>query len=212
MAFQTYKEWMANCDHPEEVEYLVGVDDNDPDVDAYRQIFGTEMTSYGRMEVAVGDSRNNIQAINRIATSMSPTAELILGISDDQSPCPHWDTALLNLLVGVDNFKTPKFIGVSDGLRGYGNLLYLLVNRAWYTRVGFMVCPEYDGVFADNDYHEISKRLNCIIDAPQLLFQHRHYTLGMSEFDATYAKNNNPQGSERNLAVYNARAARNFDV
>lgn len=212
-AFETYKEWLSLCVHPEDVEYLVGLDDNDPDLDQYRQLFGSESTTFGRAEINVGDSRNNVQATNRLATIMSPTSELIVSIADDMSPCPRWDVELMSRLVGVDNFNTVRFIGVSDGLHGYGSdLLYLIVNRAWYNRLGYLLCPEYDGVFADNDSHQVARKLNCIINAPELLFQHRHYTLGLSEVDATYARNNNPLGSERNLRVYNGRSARGFDL
>jgi hypothetical protein len=213
MAFDVYLEWMANCDHPEEVEYLLGLDDNDPAVEEYRQKYSSRVTQFGRAFIAVGDSRNIVQATNGIAKLMSPTTELIVSMADDEAPCPHWDTELLRLLEGVDNFKTIKFIGVSDGIHLYGPaLLYLIVNRAWYTRFGYLVYPEYDGVFADNDYHNVATRLGCIIDAPQLLFRHRHYIVGLSEPDATYARNNNRIGSQRNLKVFLARAERNFDL
>lgn len=212
-AFQAYRTWASECVHPEETEYLLGVDDNDPDVPAYIQLFNSELPMFSRVSIIVGPSRDVISAINGVAKTLSPTVELIVAAADDQFPCSRWDDALLETLTGVDNFTTPKFIGVSDGVRGYGEVLItLIVNRAWYTRLGYLLYPEYDGVFADNDMHETAKRLNCIVDAPHLLFRHLHYSTSDCEFDATYARNNNPAGRVRNLEVYTRRAERNFDL
>lgn len=212
-AFHSYKEWMEKCAHPEDVEYIVGLDDNDPDVPLYKLMFNSEVSLFGRMEINVGDSRNIIAAVNRLATVISPSSELIVVAADDQFPCMCWDRELLSLLSGVDNFNVPKFIGVYDGVRGYNEaLITLIVNRAWYTRLGYLLYPEYDGVFADNDMNEVAKKLDCIIHAPHLLFAHRHYSIGACEFDATYARNNNPQSRSRNEAIYFGRRSRGFDV
>jgi hypothetical protein len=203
---------MEFAEKPEEVEYLIGVDDNDPDADEYKRLFST-LSKYGRVVVNVSDSRCNVEALNRLGPLMSPTTELIVGIEDDHGTCPYWDTELFKMLEGVDNFKDIRFIGVSDGMRAYGNdLLYFTVNRAWYARFGWFVYPEYTGWFADNDFHRVAERLNCIVHAPHLVFQHRHHTLGLTPFDSTYARTDNPKSRGLNLDIYDARAARNFDI
>lgn len=211
-AFSTYQEWMVAAEKPEEIEYLVGLDDNDPNVEEYKTLFGGE-TKFGRVEVNVGDSRNPVATVNRSASILSPTSELIVVVADDMATIPRWDKELLALLEGVDNFSNPKFIGVSDGLQSYDKLLvYLIVNKAWYNKFGYLLYPEYDGVYADNDANAVARRLDCIIDAPQLLFQHRHYLIGLSPFDDTYAKVNNPESYKRNWPIYEKRIARNFDL
>lgn len=211
-AVDAYVKWMAQCDKPERVEYLVGLDDNDPSVEEYRSAFGSVHNFCGRLEVNVGPSRNVPAAMNRLATRLSDTTELIVATADDQTPCPSWDTELLALLAGNDNFVTPRYIGVSDGVHAYGPILVFIVNRAWYTRLGYLLCPEYDGLCVDNDCREVATRLNAIIHAPYLLFQHHHYSTGACEFDATYARNNNPKSLLRNSEIYDRRAGRNFDL
>ena len=48
--------------------------------------------------------------------------------------------------------------------------------------------------------------------APHLTFEHRNYCTGKTAFDRTYAKHNNPENRAKNLAVYQARIARRFDL
>ena len=211
-AFQMYRMCMERCDHPEQIEYLVGLDDNDLDVAAYRCIFSTEISLFGRLMIDAGESRTNIQAINRLATRLSPTTELIVAGEDDREYPLHWDTSLLSLLEGVDNFNTPRLIGVSDGLREYGTIMQLIVNRGWYARLGYLLCPEYTGLVADLDFNEVATRLGCIIHAPQLLFLHKHYCDGHTAIDATYLRNNNERDKTLNEDIFYDRKIRNFDV
>jgi hypothetical protein len=74
------------------------------------------------------------------------------------------------------------------------------------------MCPEYDGTYSDADAFEVVQRLGIIIHAPEILFQHRHYTLGMTPLDSTYMKHNDPAANERNMQVFIQRAKRNFDL
>ena len=211
-AFSAYQEWMEAADKPKEVEYIISLDDNDPSIEEYQALFSGD-TKFGRVVVDVGDSRNSNMAVNRAATILSATSELIVVVAEDMATIPQWDRELLALLEGVDNFTEPKFIGVSDGLQRYGvPFVYLMVNRAWHNRLGYMIYPEYDGVYGDTDMGEVARILDCIIEAPQLLFQHRHYSLGMTPFDETYAKMNDPESYKRNWPIYEGRVARNFDL
>ena len=211
-AFDVSQDWMNAANKPEEVEYLIGLDDNDPTIEEYKRLFSAP-TKFGRVEVNVGDSRCSVAAMNRLGTIMSPTTELIIGGADDHAPCEKWDYILFDLLAGIDCFNTIKFIGISDGLREYGVLLcYLVVTRAWYTKFNYFIYPEYDGMFADNDMQGVAERLNCIIHAPQITFQHRHFSIKLSPFDATYARTNNTENWNRNYELYKKRSARNFDL
>lgn len=217
-AIDTVLKWLEQAEHAYQVEYLLCVDDNDPDLQEYQALLEQAHTKqklllFGRFVLNVSPSRNVVQAINAGGKLLSSTTELIVGTADDMDSISNWDTQLLSQLIGVDNFNTPKLIGVSDGLRGYGEVMvYLIVNRAWYTRLGYLICPEYDGVFADNDMHQVALRLNALVNAPHLVFQHRHYIIGLNPMDATYARNNNQAGWDRNHAVYQGRAGRNFDL
>jgi len=212
MAFHRYREWMLHCDHPEYVEYLVGLDDDDPEVVNYQQMFAKDPTLFGRLEINVGDSRGVIGAVNRVAAVLSPMSALIIAVSDDLSPCPHWDTELLDLIAGVDPMQTIRFIGIQDGRLTDEDFQHLFVTRAWYTRFGYLLCPEYVHFGADNDANYVAHALDAIIPASKLMFRHLHYDRGLSAYDATYARHRTPEAYSKASDILHARMARNFDL
>ena len=88
----------------------------------------------------------------------------------------------------------------------------MIINRALYEKFGYGLYPEYNGTYADTDLFEVVKRLNCIVDMPNILFKHRHYTTGLTPCDATYMRHNSPESNYRNMQIYFNRQSRNFDL
>jgi hypothetical protein len=213
LAFSIYNEWLDKAKNPKEIEYIMILDDDDPHIGYYKSgLDNIDQNKPGRLVFSVGETRNIVQAVNKAAVMISDTTELMLGVADDTGSMQDWDVLLFDVLKDVDNFKTPKYIGVSDGVHRYGAMLNLIVNRAWYIRVGHLLCPEYDGCCADDDTRETAIRLNSIVDAPHIMFEHRHPIVNKAPWDATYSRHNNPESNARNERIRNQRAARNFDI
>jgi len=214
IAFDCFNEWLTKCSDSSQIQYILCLDDDDPTLQEYERLFEHDESS--NLVLNITESRNGVTALNNGATRIVDTVELLISLSDDTGCFKNWDIELFKLLEGIDNFKEPKFIGVSDGLRGYGAVLvHYIANRAYYDKLKYMLYPEYDGVFADNDMDCIARRLNCVIDAPQLVFQHKHWTLGLSKKDKISEKNDfttNPNGWRRNEEIFKKRFQRNFDL
>ena len=49
-----------------------------------------------------------------------------------------------------------------------------ILSRAWYENQGFVFFPEYESMFADNDFCETARQAGVVIDARHLMFPHRH--------------------------------------
>ena len=204
-------EWLDAADHPEEIEYLFALDESDTHYQEYLRIIPTE-TKYAHVKIHSQPARNVVQAGNMIVKKISSTAEIVVSVHDDLAPCPHWDTELFNLLAGVDNFNTPRMILVSDGIHQFEKSIILFFNRAWITRSEYLVHPEYTGCFCDNEALDTARILGALIEAPHLVFMHRHYSVGLAEYDATYDSHNNNADYFKNKKIYEARKARNFDL
>lgn len=213
LAHNAFNEWVNNARYPEEIQYVLSLDDNDETIAEYENKFSAEdRARVGLFVFNVSPSRNIVQAVNSAATFMESTSEIFAIVSDDVSAPLGWDVLLKNKLAGVDNFNTPKYIGVDDGLQSFGTFFIYIANRAYYNRLGYVLYPEYDGVFADNDNACVAYALGAVVPAPELVFKHNHYSKGAISFDRTYAKHNTHDGLERNGAIFNARRSRNFDL
>jgi len=213
MAYITFKEWANASKNPQEIEYFVGLDECDDTIDSYKARFNIKEDEVGKFLMDVGDSDCAVKAVNRLATKISNSSELLVEICDDISSIPEWDVKLLLLLEGINNFEEPKMIGTHDGLRDYGVVFTQpIMNRACYNKLGFVVYPEYTSMFADNDFTDIARVTGYLIDAPHILFKHKHYSIGMNTLDNTYIRRNNPEEFSRNERIYIDRKKRNFDL
>jgi hypothetical protein len=214
LAYKCFEEWLSKSYDINTFEYILALDEDDPTLEQYEKLFKTEGSS--QLKLVITDSHNCVQAINNAAKEIAPTSELLISVSDDMGCFENWDIEIMKCLTGKDNFKDPVFIGVCDGIREYGVVLvYYIANRAYYNKFGYVLYPEYDGVFADNDMHQMAYASGFLIHAPHLLFQHRHWTTGLTKKDELSNKNDfngNPQGWSRNQHIYQERAKRNFDL
>jgi hypothetical protein len=199
------------------VEYFLGIDEDDQAQKMYRKVFLHSLCSknkhFGNFNLSVNNTNNIISCVNFLAKKMTKESQLILSISDDMGSMKDWDVNLLELIKDFDNFKETKFIGVSNGFQEYGTrLLYLIVNKAWYNKFGYLIYPEYDGCYSDDDFFQTAIAMKCIIDAPHIIFEHRHPAFGAGKYDFVYARHGNADSISRNLKIFEKRKARNFDL
>ena len=118
LAKAIFLEWLKCCDNPNQIEYLIGMDDDDSSIDEYKQLFQCEeIKQFGRFEICIEKTRDIPASINSLCRNVSPTSELFVAIADDMGSMFGWDSMILKSLSTVNNFKDPKFIGVSDGYR-----------------------------------------------------------------------------------------------
>jgi hypothetical protein len=209
-AFEAFKEWESLANNLGQIEYIIGLDDNDPTLKQYMALPFRE-SRFARTVFSVKDTRNIVQVFNKFPTNISPSSNLFVGMADDMAPIKNWDIELYNV---IPDMSKPAFVWVNDGQfpSDWPWSNYLIINRAFYEKVGYMLCPEYDGLSADVDIAEVAKGLNAVIDAKHLLFQHRHFCLGLSPMDSTYARHNNDAQMLRGKAIFESRKARNFDL
>lgn len=212
MSYNTCLEWLHNCSNPNDVEYLIGLDDDDTSKEQYKEKF-KNFTWWGRFKIDIGDSTDSVKASYRVAKTISDTSEILFQISDDVSSIPQWDIKIKEAFNGIDNFNTPKALFVNDGYWTFGTIfVHPIMNRALYNKLGFILYPEYTSMFADNDFTEVCRKLNCFIEAPYITFKHKHYSIGMNKFDETYARRNNPIEFEKNHKIFLERQKRGFDL
>jgi hypothetical protein len=213
LAKTAFLEWLNTCEKPLEVEYLLGLDSDDPVLDEYKNLFTQEDIDkqVGRFVMFISNTTNIPAVVNELGKIVSSTSELLVVIADDMGSVKKWDIILLDSLKDVDNFKEPKYIGVCDGIHPYGEvLLYTIINKAFYNKFNYVLYPEYTGCFVDLDMFEVVKRMNCLIDLPFVVFQHHHYSIGQASFDTVYARHNNPVTNVYNEQVYLRRKLQNF--
>ena len=85
------------------------------------------------------------------------------------------------------------------------------MNRAAFNKLGYIYHPEYLSMFADNDLHDTARK-HGMLRFSELRFEHKHYTAGKSENDATYKHENSPIKYTHGQRVYERRKREGFPI
>ena len=213
-ALEAYHYWMISAVDPSRVEYIIAIDCGDVHKSEYHRLFNQALPHIphaGRFLLTTSDSETGPQAGMHALEQSKKEATLFIQTADDVYPVRCWDLELLDRAKYMDHSR-PMTIATTDGIQDPRYLQTLpIVNRAYLERVGHMICPEYTGIFADNEYTQVSQQLGAI-EAHELEFKHNHYSIGKAHVDPTYSRRNSNAEHSWNGGIYHQRAARNFDL
>jgi len=197
--------WMLNADEPDKVEYILSVHVDDitglPD----------DLPAPEKMDlVSYFGARNSVRGWNVAATQS--TGQILILNADDFFPPAHWDSLLWGCVsrrypgglipaTGLDNWKLPEdwafAIHVSTGTPDVDwdrRLMALgIISRPLYQRWGYALYPDYESMESDVDMLEHALADGVVIPAYDLVFEHRHVSLGKSPDDEVYRKQNRPE-------------------
>lgn len=186
----------------DKLEYIVSIDDDDKFQNEYLQ-FCTE----NNLTLTVNNNRSMVDATN-IGAKLA-TGDCIILVSDDFELPNNWNILLKDKI----NTESELYaILVNDGISKGDILSIPILSKALYDKLGYIYHPEFFSLFADNALLDVCKKLNCLIDARDILFQHHHYINGKAIFDETYQKENSKYAYEYGKLVYKKLKERNFDL
>ena len=118
--------------------------------------------------------------------------QILIVVADDQFPCESWDRKILETLLPISTARRwsnsygeitagsigePWVLEVSTGTpdeHERGIMVMPILSRARYKKLGYVFYPEYESMFADNDFCEHAREDGIVIDARNLMFEHRH--------------------------------------
>jgi len=187
---EIYDAWIKAAVNPEQVEYVLCVDERwgFKKYDALVPI-AMEVPSAYRFakqvdKVVFNESRRcYVDGVNTAAKAS--TGRILLVNADDQYPCERWDeqvwaeTRLHYMIADHEALLGREFVvEVSTGTpqeHDRGILVMPILSRVRYERLGYVFYPEYESMFADNEFCEHARQDGVVVDARHLLFPHKHY-------------------------------------
>jgi len=200
-AFQTYQEWLSLASGEHKIQHVLSLDKDDSQLEDYKRLFkGSTVIVYPNTCV--------VEATNHAAKNA--TGEILIYTSDDFEAPQNWDKLVVDKF--KDNLHSPMLLKVHDGLQKFDAqvLTIPIVNRALYERLGYFFHPEYKSMWTDCDLHHVCANNHWISGAPELLFQHLHYSNGKSPKDETYTRSD--KNWNQGLEVYNRRKKLGFPI
>lgn len=191
-------EWRSQASGRHELEHILSVDADDPDLPGYREL-ATRCGS--RLEVH--PNRSMVEALNRGAKAAA--GEVMVAMSDDFGCPPAWDRAIVDAIGG----RELAAVLVDDGVNAR-ILTIPIMTAALYRRLGYIYHPDYISMWADDDLTEVAKREGALVDARHLVFPHRHMFLALADADDTYARQNSNRSWWHGWRTYEKRKLEDF--
>lgn len=129
---------------------------------------------------------------------------VLVVISDDIYPCEQWDRKLKMIpqLWGDQECVVRVSTGGTADARGL--MAVQIVNRKRYERIGYLFQPGFISMYADDDFSLHAEADGVVVNAPEILFKHEHWSTGERQMDEVYAAQNAPKRYQygANLLAY----------
>lgn len=163
---------LSKCSGKHQIQYILSIDEDDKSgyINAFDSYF---LSLFPEVTIQVNDNKTHVEAVN--SGALKANGDMIIVVGDDFIFPPSFD----ELLVDCVNPEHGKewVISINDGLQPRIITLPIL-SKEYYKKQGCVYYPEYQAMFADNDFTERAFILNKVILAKHLLFKHNHHSIG----------------------------------
>jgi len=172
LALETGRKWIANSGVPEtEIEYILSLDGDDPELWNYSNKFPTLNFS-----TFIHPNRSAIDAINVVAQWYSKyrgePGDFLIVISDDFE-CPEgWAKSLQIIMDG----KIDWILKTDDGIQDWVITLPIM-DWVYFNRFGYVYHPSYKHAWCDTEMTLVAELVNRNTVSP-MKFKHNHYSDG----------------------------------
>ena len=232
--YYSMQAYFKRCDHPELVEYVLVV--HESNWETYQEFSSAPIPPWGSFMVVKNTGANTSNAQGNVAGQCA-TGKVIIGSMDDLFPPEHWDTLLWEAINSVPYIhptpcfpncvcggnggpvfaypsyreNQPAVIHVSSGSPLDADIFIPWIQtKARYDEFGYGGHPAYESMYADNELTLLAKRDRVVIEAPHIVFEHRHPLLGKSETDEVYRQQNRSEAYVMGQMIFEARKAAGF--
>lgn len=201
-ALETFTYWIKRALFPENIEHIICVDRDEPQMELYHKLF------FSRSVFIISNSDNVVAATNRAAKLA--TGDILIYLSDDFK-CPNnWDRLLIEEMKKNDSQKV--LLKVDDCLQKFkvAVLTIPIMTLALYKTLGYFWHPAYRSMFVDEDLYWTCQKNGWLFMAPELKFPHEHPANGKAPDDETYKRS--AANWDQGKAVFAERKEKNFPL
>lgn len=189
--------YLSRARNPMAVEYIFGIHHDDKE--SLKMLSGFRHTITDKK----GCCPNTLEPLR------ASTGKFVMVIADDLFPPDGWDEKIIEALWDhsqkiADNdgaacaypiFEMPFVLNFNDGLRVDGHMCHAFMTRPYLEEMLKDPWPGI-GIFSDNEFTHRARKAGVVIDASQIVFEHRHYSNGKAPIDATYIDQNQKKNYE----------------
>ena len=167
------------------------------------------LNSYQNLRYYFSDNKSKIEAVNNDISDVN--FDILLLASDDMLPVVHgYDTIIKNVYRSYRDGKCDFVLWLDDGFQGKNLNTLSILGKKFYDEFGYIYHPDYKSLFCDTEFTHVICQTGKYVYLNKVLIKHVQYSIISEEPDELYIVNN--KFYEQDLATFNKRRAKNFDL
>jgi hypothetical protein len=193
--------WRGSCLAPNNCEYILGVHERQRELPATEPIGSLEVAKeyirsrlreWPNYALVVNEGEPNLVNNTNCCAAVAD-GKILLYIGDDLFPCASWDWRILEFLrdrnIPLDSqFVIKAVVGLSRPGAEFaeyhrGLITHPIISRAYQRRIG-PIPSGYLGYGFDDEWTERAYRDGVVLEAPHIIFEHKHWSNGGRKEDA----------------------------
>ncbi len=205
--YAAYAQYMATCSCPDDIEYIIVVHES------RLEEFWENLVSNGwKIRAGVARAVNNVGrdcVVDQLnAAAKYATGDIIMGTMDDLVAPQGWDRIVLDAFEreGVTP-ESDALLVMSSGATPQRDLEIMVCGaftRTRYKRIGYALDPDFESMYADNWFAMQARKdeaagVTKIITRLDILFEHKHPSLGKGTSDTVYEQQNHADAYAKGL-------------
>lgn len=192
------------------IAFLISMDEDDPAMNNPDIISRLEKRKAAGVKLVYfyGNSKTKIQAVNADISKVKGWDVLLLA-SDDMIPVVKGYDHVIRKDMN-DHFRdSDGVLWYSDGGQDRINTLSIM-GKKYYDRFGYIYHPDYISLWCDNEFTDVSLKLNKCYRSNKVIIEHAHPTYSKEKYDELYVKNESYYSVDK--VTYDKRSENNFDL
>jgi hypothetical protein len=208
--FQALSKYIELANNINSVGFLLTFDEDDASMN--NDIIKKHLKQYQDQGIKLiyffGNSKTKIQAINADIEKVSGWDILLLA-SDDMLPVQSGYDEIIRTDMYNNFSDTDGVLWYNDGGQNNINTLCIL-GKKYYNRFGYIYHSDYISLWCDNEFTDISVKLNKVFKSDKIIIEHAHPVYQKCNYDSLYIKNESFNNYDKQ--TYLKRKSVNFNL
>jgi len=200
-----------------EIDFLVGIDDDDPTVLDYYDIFHS-MVKHKIPKVNVLLYQDRLPSVGHIWNALvnirpeRTRADIFIMANDDLVYDTYaWDDLLVAKVKSLDH--PYHVLWFNDKHNEANHCAFPIVTKQWISAIGYFTPECFQFFYHDTWVFDVAKRAEVEVYMPDVTIQHLHFAFGTAPYDNTYGINrDNGQNTSDNLIYKQLHLARESEA
>lgn len=208
--FQALDKYIHFANNVNQLAFLFSFDEDDKTMnnDAVKTRLKEYQSRGIKLVYFFGNNKTKIQAVNADIEKVTGWNVLLLA-SDDMIPVVQGYDDIIRKDMN-DHFRdSDGVLWYSDGGQNNINTLCIL-GKKYYDRFNYIYHPEYISLWCDNEFTEVSSKLNRTYKSEKIIIEHQHPVYKKTQYDSLYAKNESYYSIDEK--TFNKRKSLNFNL